>query len=137
MKARTIPRPRPPEEVDKRVLVLVFCAVLTLELYTIVPRKDEYRQIEKRRYPYNETKITMQAYIDYLGVRFGFATLVYCLFLVARKYRFQLLLCFIILIGYVVDYILSYNMAGGMFSYSMFMVLAFGAIIIKTIIDEE
>ena len=115
----------------------MFCAVLSMELYTIVPDTPKYRLWEERRYPYNGTKVTVQAYVDYLGVRIGFTIMAFCLFLATKKYRFQVLLCVIILLGYIIDYIMSYNMAGGIHSYAMFMVMVFGAIIIKTIIDDE
>ena len=61
----------------------------------------------------------------------------YCLYRVVPVYKFQIFLGFILLCGYFVDYLLRYNMSGALVSYASFMVCAFGAIIVKTVIDDE
>lgn len=116
-------------------LVYVFGAVLCLELYSIVPDSLETYAL----YPfYPAQKVTIQVWVDYAATRIGVLTLIYCIYDTAKKYKFQLFLSWVLVCGYLIDYFMRYNMPkiGTFFSYTTFMVLCFGAILIKTIIDE-
>jgi len=83
-------------------------------------------------------ELTFQTWIDYAGTRLGISILVYCIYLMSTVYKFQLFLVWLLVVGYLVDYFLRYNMPieGTVFSYTMFMTIAFGVIILMTFINE-
>ena len=104
-----------------------------MELYSIVPTSTDTYTF----FPFYPQRLTLQVWIDYAGSRIAVLTLIYGIYEQATKYKSQLLLLWVLMCGYLIDYFLRYNMpiTGTHISYTNFMMVAMGVIIIKTILS--
>lgn len=112
------------------VLIRLFCAALSMELYSLLP----YSEVLYRFFPLQDQELSLQAYVDYAGTRLGFIILFYEISLHIPVLRKELFLTWLLLVGYLIDYFINYNLAikGTFLSYTSFMMLCFGLILVKT-----
>lgn len=118
------------------LLCWIFLAILSLELYSLVPYSDEHKSF----YPlYPKQKVTLQVWVDYASIRLGVLIFLYQLSLVVPRYRYELRQFFWLFSGYCVDYFLFYNLPidGTNISYTMFMIAAMAGTIFSTIRSEQ
>lgn len=126
----------------RNIVVLLGCsaALLCMEFYSLFP----FSETMIRPFPFHPQELSKQSYLDYAATRAGFCVLFLTIWWMSGK-QWQYLVLFILICGYLIDYLLIYNNPFSYFylsgrkvplSYTLFMILSIGVVIYKTIAEE-
>lgn len=89
------------------ILLWSFAAIMLLELYSLFPG-PQY-QVEEKRFWFDDTMISFQAWVDYAGTRAAFCVLIHLLKESNPQYKHEFNVLFWLMFGYLLDYFVIYN----------------------------
>lgn len=93
----------------QRILIPMTIAFILPWAYLLLP----YSEVIHQMFPFDDQKITYQAYFDYLFTRISILIIMSIVVILCSKYREYLFTFWLLWIGYIIDYLLFYNQPYG------------------------
>lgn len=126
----------------RNIIVLLGCSatLLCMEIWSLWP----FSETMHNPFPFSKQELSWQSHVDYAATRTGFCILFAVIWYLSGK-QWQYLALFILMCGYLIDYLLTYNEPWSYshlfghrvpLSYTLFMIISTGAVIFKSILDE-